>query len=104
MENVNERQQHLKDLLTLIDDSTTFIDSNFQTLHHTIQDEIDRETKRLSDVKKNTYLHNLKQTLDKQVTDYKEAIPNFKHVEYFRFLKSFREDIKDELERLSKYA
>lgn len=104
MEKVNERKNHLESLLDIITKCDEFTDANFQMLHGKVEEEISRETKRLHDTRKNPYLHNLKQTLEKQVVDYNEAIPNYKHVEYFRFIKAFREDIKDELIRMKKYA
>lgn len=104
MENANDRKQHLQNLLTLLEECSTFIDSNFTILYNQLQEEVARETKRLNDRKKNPYLHNLKTTLEKQVADYTEAIPDFKHAEYFRFIKSFKEDVKDELERIVKFG
>jgi hypothetical protein len=104
VENVNQRKDHLEILLDIIAKCDEFTDANFQMLHIKIGEEIGRETKRLNDSRKNPYLHNLKQTIEKQVVDYGEAIPNYKHVEYFRFIKAFREDVKDELARIKKYA
>jgi hypothetical protein len=104
VENVNKRKEHLESLLAVIEKCDIFNDDNFKKLHVIIEDEIARETARLSDLRKNTYLHNLKKTLEKQVVDYKEAIPNYKHVEYFRFLKAIKEDLTDELFRMKKYA
>jgi hypothetical protein len=104
VENVNERKNHLESLLDIVAKCDEFTDANFQMLYGRLEEEVERETKRLNDTRKNVYLHNLKQTLEKQVIDYREAIPNYKHVEYFRFMKAFREDIKDELTRMKKYA
>jgi hypothetical protein len=104
VENVNERKNHLENLLEIITKCDEFTDANFQMLQGKVEEELARETKRLPDVRKNPYLHNLKNTIEKQVIDYNEAIPNYKHVEYFRFIKAFRENIKDELTRMKKYA
>src|SRR5689334_22629757 len=103
MESGTERKQILKDLLLLIENCSQYDDNNFHKLHKEIQAQISSEKIRTQG-KRNSYLDNLQQTLDKQVVDYTEAEPNFKQVEYFRFLKAFREDIKDELERLEKYG
>lgn len=104
MKDTNERKQYLENLLLLIENYGTYSDNNFQELYNKVQLEFTKEEERLNSSKKNAYLYNLKQTLEKQVADYKEAEPNFKHVEYFRFLKAFREDVQDEVDRIKKYG
>ncbi len=103
METGNERKKNLNDLLLLIERCAAYEEVHFDKLHEKLQDQLKQEISRTNG-KRNTYLDNLQQTLDKQVADYKEAEPNFKQVEYFRFLKALREDIKDELERIEKYG
>jgi len=104
MSDSKQRKQHLEKLLVLIEECSTMSDSNFDKLHSLLQNECIVEEGRLNNPKKNPYLHNLRTTVEKQASDYKEAELNIKHIEYFRFLKSFKEDVEDELTRINKYA
>lgn len=95
-----DRKEHLERLLGYIDDRSRFTLYNFELLLTKLKDEASKEIKRLDDPKKNHYLNNLQQTIDKQADDFKTAKEKDRPTEYSYFIEAFKQDIDEELTRI----
>lgn len=97
------RIEHLEKLLGYVEERSKYTDYNFDQLYIKLKDEIDLEHLRLDDLKKNPYLNNLRQTIEKQIMSFKEADKNEKAREFKEFIQAFIGDIERELSRM-KYS
>ena len=95
-----DKRERLEKLLVYIDERSRFTPYNFELLLTKLKDEINNETNRLDDIRKNHYLNNLRQTINKQADDFKNAKEKDRPTEYSYFIEAFKQDIDEELTRI----
>jgi len=98
------KKKRLTELLQLIKDNERS-EYNFNIIFNELISEYNSEIAINSNLDENPYLNNLRQTISDQAEDYKnrrQKKPNSNHDrEYSAFVRNFKQDIENELRRLT---
>ena len=98
MEFTKFRKEHLFEVSEVIVNNSSS-ENSYNRLISLLNEEMKNEGE-IQNYKENQYLNNLRQTLEKQVTEYNEAKKTDKFKKFQNFAGSFLDDVREELRRL----